>query len=110
MNASDAPLSAPFTSSSVTPSSFPLTLLASIIAAPVAPQSVLHHLKLLYRPHVNIAMLTQSEGKLIEPLQFCHQGADCVPGLLLKSEVAGVLDGLWAGDTGREPQMFLHKK
>lgn len=80
-------------------------LLASIIPAPVAPpiwppQSVLHHLKLLYRLHV-IAMLTQSEGKLIEPLQFCHQGADCVPGLLLKSQVAGVLDGLWAGDTGR---------
>ena len=46
-------------------------------------------------------MLTQSEGKLIEPLQFCHQGADGVPGLLLESEVAWVLDGLQAGNTGR---------
>lgn len=61
------------------------------------PESVLHPLKLLYRPYA-IAVLTKSEGKLVEALQFGHQGADCVPGLLLKSEVAWVLDGLWAGN------------
>lgn len=44
-------------------------------------------------------MLTQSEGELVEALQFGHQGADCVPGLLLQSEVARVLDGLKASNT-----------
>lgn len=46
-----------------------------------------------------IAMLTQSEGKFVEALQFGHQGTDCVPGLLLKSEVAWILDGLWTKNT-----------
>lgn len=79
---------------------FRLALLAAIIPAltgpPIwPPESVLHHLKLLYRLYV-VAVLTQSEGKLVEALQFGHQGADCVPGLLLQSEVTWVLDGLRA--------------
>lgn len=54
-------------------------------------------------------MLTQSEGELVEPLQFGHQGADCVPGLLLQSEVAWVLDGLWARNTGRSADVTFKK-
>lgn len=72
------------------------------------PESVLHHLQLLYRLYV-IAILTQSEGKLVEALQFGHQGADCVPGLLLKSEVAWVLDGLRARNTGRSTDVTFQK-
>lgn len=45
------------------------------------------------------ARLTQSQGELVEALQFGHQRADGVPGLLLKSEVARVLDGLQAANT-----------
>lgn len=55
----------------------------------------MHQRLILARPH-GITTLTQSEGKLVEPLQLCHQGADCIPGFLLKSEVTGVLDGLQA--------------
>lgn len=52
-------------------------------------------------------MLTQSEGKLVEALQFGYQGADCIPGLLLQSEVAWVLDGLWATNAGRSTDVTL---
>lgn len=45
---------------------------------------------------VSACGLTQSQGELVEALQFGHEGADGVPGLLLQSEVAGVLDGLQA--------------
>lgn len=45
---------------------------------------------------VSACGLTQSQGELVEALQFGHKGADGVPGLLLQSEVAGVLDGLQA--------------
>lgn len=45
---------------------------------------------------VSACGLTQSQGELVEALQFGHKGADGVPGLLLQSEVARVLDGLRA--------------
>lgn len=45
---------------------------------------------------VSACGLTQSQGELVEALQFGHKGADGVPGLLLQSEVARVLDGLQA--------------
>lgn len=54
-------------------------------------------------------MLTQSEGELIEPLQLGHKGTDRVPGLLLKSEVTWVLDGLQARNTGRGTDVTYQK-
>lgn len=54
-------------------------------------------------------MLTQSEGELVEPLQLGHKGADCIPGLLLKSEVAWVLDGLQARNTSRGTDVTFQK-
>lgn len=69
-----------------------LTLCGLHVFSP-APQSVLHRLISPCRLCVR-AVLTQSEGELIKALQLGHQGADCVPGLLLESQVAWVLDRL----------------
>lgn len=71
-----------------------------------APQSVLHRLISPCRLCAR-AVLTQSEGELIKALQLGHQGADCVPGLLLESQVAWVLDRL---QTREEPQMLPGRK
>lgn len=49
------------------------------------------------------SVLTQAEGELVKALQLGHQGADCVPGLLLESQVARVLDRLQATE---ESQML----
>lgn len=54
-------------------------------------------------------MLTQSQGELVEAFQLGHKGADCVPGLLLQSQVSWVLDGLWAEDTGTSADVSLQK-
>lgn len=78
-----------------------LTLCGLHLLSP-APQSVLHRLISPCRLRVR-AVLTQSEGELIKALQLGHQGADCVPGLLLESQVAWVLDRL---QTREEPQML----
>lgn len=61
-------------------------------------------------PCSSAVLLTQSEGKLVEALQLGHQGADCVPGLLLQSEVAGVLDGLQAREDGKMHRFSSLKK
>lgn len=50
----------------------------------------------LYHGHSVLRSLTQSQGELVEALQLGHQGANGVPGLLLQSEVARVLDRLQA--------------
>lgn len=47
-------------------------------------------------PNDDLRSLTQSQGELVEALQLGHQGADGVPGLLLQSKVARVLDRLQA--------------
>lgn len=47
-------------------------------------------------PNEDLRSLTQPQGELVEALQLGHKGADGVPGLLLQSEVARVLDRLQA--------------
>lgn len=57
-----------------------------------------------------LSSLTQSQGELIEAFQLGHQGADCVPGLLLQSQVTWVLYCLQEDNKIHTDTLMLHPK